>query len=515
MASTMTSGSTSARGDGSFQLPRIVSIHENMSPVALAVADLRGNGLLDLIVAGSESMTLEVLLGNGDGTFQEKQQYSLPETLTALVVSDFNKDGKQDVVAAMETTVDPPTTQTPYLAFLAGDGSGNLRAPIITSESFFDGDPYNISSADVNGDGLPDLLVAGASGTNVTRPDGDNATVYLNNGDGTFTLHQVVDFNDSSDIYLDARFGDVNEDGCLDVLAADVLGAVAVSLGDCTGNFAQPTFVNMGDGLAAVRVVDINGDGHLDIVTSSLVATAFLGTTNGDSLNVAFGDGKGNFSGNRIYNGSAESYSIGIADFNGDGKPDFVTANVDTDTATVYQNDGSGGFGFPQGINNNSEIWSGVSFADLNGDGKTDVFYISLGPGGDYTATALLNDGTGYFASPVKSISSTPESSIQLGDYRLGDFRKTGHMDMLAVGSSISNPAIPAILFQPGNGDGTFGTGTYTSTPGALFTMAIGDFNGDGKLDFVVVNGETGHTLTAFLGNGDGTFCTGKIFEFQ
>ena len=70
---------------------------------------------------------------------------------------------------------------------------------------------------------------------------------------------------------------------------------------------------------------------------------------NGNMLAVALGDGHGNFSVGRDYVGTGMSYSLAIADFNGDGRPDVVSASPDTDTATVYINDGSGGFGFPQG----------------------------------------------------------------------------------------------------------------------------------------------------------------------
>jgi len=97
-----------------------------------------------------------------------------------------------------------------------------------------------------------------------------------------------------------------------------------------------------------------------------------------------------------------------------------------------------------------------------------------------------------------------------MGDYRLGDFRNTGHFDFVGIGLSPAySGGAQYLVFVPGNGDGTFGKATSVSAPGADGEMAVGDFNGDGKLDFVAVgpnpNG-SGKVVTVFLGNGDGTF---------
>jgi hypothetical protein len=173
-------------GDGTFQLPQIIPLSQGLSPVYLATGDLRGNGKLDLVVAESDSMTVGVLLGNGDGTFGYEQTYTLPEPTAAVVVDDFNHDGKLDIAAVMDTSEDVYliTTGVPYLAVLIGDGTGNFAAPIITSNYGFYSTAFNLASGDVNGDGLPDLLVTG--------PGLENSQIFLNNGDGTFTAGATV-----------------------------------------------------------------------------------------------------------------------------------------------------------------------------------------------------------------------------------------------------------------------------------------------------------------------------------
>jgi hypothetical protein len=498
------------KGDGTFQLPQVVPLSKGLSPVCIAAADLRGNGILDLVVAESDTSTIGVLLGNGDGTFGYETEYELPQPPGSIVIDDFNHDGKPDVAAAMVTNLQSGSTNVPYIALLQGDGTGKLAAPVITYKQNFESSAWNIASGDVNNDGLPDILLTG--------PGWENSQVFINNGDGTFTPGATVIANDPDSgipFLADGRLGDINGDGCADAVVADINTMVWVALGDCTGKFSTPVAVYMGSNNAAVRLIDVNGDGHLDLVTSEFPAYSGLGMVGGNSLNVALGDGKGNFGAAREYVGTGQSYSIGFADFNGDGKPDFVTAESDTDTATVYLNDGAGGFGFPQGIYAGvagqitiDAPYSGLSFADLNGDGKSDAILLDVeGTSAEVYAVAFLNDGTGRFTGPIPSDMGISRVTNPQGDYRLGNFRNSGVLDMVAIGTSSSfSTATQYILYLKGNGDGTFAKATPVMTAGAEGILATGDFNHDGNLDFVAVDGLNSHTLTTFLGNGNGTF---------
>jgi hypothetical protein len=100
-----------------------------------------------------------------------------------------------------------------------------------------------VDSADVNGDGLPDLLITG--------PNLDNSTIYLNNGDGTFRKGQELVAGTAFNIPSDGRLVDVNGDGCPDAETADDNTNVCVLLGDCTGNFGTPKLIPMGQANSA------------------------------------------------------------------------------------------------------------------------------------------------------------------------------------------------------------------------------------------------------------------------
>ena len=497
-------------GDGTFQLPQIIPLTKGLTPVYLATADLRGIGVLDLIVAEFDTSTVGVLLGNGDGTFGYEQEYLLPQPPGALVVDDFNHDGKLDIVSVMVTVNNPTTQGVQYLATLLGDGTGSFSTPVISMNPGFYSTADSIASGDVNNDGLPDVLITG--------PGLENSQVYLNAGDGTFTPGATVIESGPFNIVLAGLLADVNGDGCLDAIVADGNGYVWIAPGDCGGNFGAVTYVPMGDSNAAVALADMNGDGHLDIVTTTIsIVDPIYGDLAGNMLAVAFGDGHGNFSSGRDYVGTGMSYSLAIGDFNGDGHPDVVSASPDTDTASVYINDNTGGFGFPQGewiglprVGVLNAPLSAPSFADVNGDGKPDIVLLDEGYNGEYFITTMLNDGTGRFAGPVPSDAGISITSEWMGDYRLGDFRNTGHLDFVGIGFGLNySTGAQYILFVPGNGDGTFGKSTFVATSGANGEMAVGDFNRDGKLDIVAVGANpngAGWVLTSFLGNGDGTF---------
>jgi hypothetical protein len=498
------------KGDGTSQLPVIYPLL-GQAPVAVAAADLRGIGILDLVVAEADSQTVGVLLGNGDGTFQTEVEYFVPGPPLTLGVADLNKDGHVDVVVG--TT---GSSNVNGFITLLGDGTGKLGFPI-SAPADGNNPPFvvQMSLADLNHDGLPDIVYA--------DPNGDSgAWVFINQGDGTFKRSQLLiyGFPIGGVFVTGTAAGDLNGDGCGDVAVLFSAGFAYVYYGDCSGVFQTLNFktIGLGDNPLNGVIADVNGDGHPDLVTTGvfLSSDGQYGRPAGDLVSVLLNDGQGGLLPPQVYRGDPSMYSFVLADVNGDGKPDVISANEDSDSATIFLNDGKGGYGFPQGgyvgyltpgtIGGAANApWSDFVVADLNGDGFPDLATIEVPQsyGAPWQLATLINDGTGKFSVhqsvAVLDFLNTP------GGFLFGDFRNTGKPDFLEIGSNYSN-ASPAIVYAKNNGDGTFAYPTVTTPSAAAGIVAAADFNNDGKLDFVVA----GFGLTTFLGKGDGSFTQGQ-----
>jgi hypothetical protein len=503
------------KGDGTFNLPIIRPITLGQSPVWVATADLRGIGKTDLIVVEADSNSVGVFLGNGDGTFTE-QKLALPGSASTLAIGDFNHDGKLDIAVPINDENSPD-----YIVVLPGTGTGTFGSPIVTPVSRYAAEIFWVSGADLNGDGFPDLVLTN-SGIDVIA-----VQVFLNKGDGTFTAGQVIAQNGVAQ-NLGSLLFDADEDGNIDALVADSFGMIWFYKGSGDGTFSTvPTSYGVGDVPFGMAAADVDGDGHMDVITSGVFVDeqAPYGAVAGNLTSVLFGDGHGHFGPAKVYRGGLSAFSAAVADFNGDGHPDVVAANQDDDSATVFLNDGKGGFGDPQGrwIGYNQGAvnapMTGLVSVDVNGDGFSDLGLIEWNqpPSPYYELTVMLNDGTGHFSAPVRSDAVDSQYNF-VGDFVFADFRNTGRPDFLAIGFNGGYPgALPYISFAPNSGSGQFGPLTITTPAGAQGVIGVGDFNRDGKLDFVAVSsGAPGGNLqlTTFLGNGNGTFSTGQVVAF-
>lgn len=504
------------KGDGTSQLPTIIPT--GVAPVAVAVADLRNNGKKDIVVAEADSGTIGVFLGNGDGTFGPETTYFVPGAPVSLAVTDFDGDGHPDIVAGLV-----PDSNSGVLVFLRGDGTGGFGPPI-----FQPGSPYapytaqTIVATDLEKRGSPDILVV--------DPTASGVWVFQNAGGGVFKPGQLA-YGNSFIGPVSAAAGDLNEDGCPDVVVLDAIGVARVFLGNCDGTVqAQSSQVGEVDIGGVAALADVNGDGHLDLIYSGVAVGEYGGQENGRLLGVHFGDGKGNFGPGRAYRGGQSTFSLAIADLNGDGKPDVVTANQDSDSVTAFINDGQGRFGVPTGeyigyIDRNGSGAVNVPITnmypiDIDGNGTTDLAVVELpSPSTNaYELAAMLNDGTGHFAPAVHSPVLDP--TYQLTDYVLADFRNTGRPDFLAVGWT-AGASSTFLSFAANAGGGSFALPVTTHPSDAWGALGFGDFNHDGKLDFVTVHGVLNpaagaptQVLTMFRGNGDGTFTRGTSMLF-
>ena len=507
-------------GNGTFQLPRIIPL-AGQSPIQVLAADLRGIGKLDLIVAEPDSLSVGVLLGNGDGTFGAETLYFAPGPVFSIGIGNFRGTGHLDVVAGIVGD-----NRTGPLVLFPGDGTGKLSPPIFSPTTAQFVDPwvtFQISVADFDKDGLPDLVVTDFG------PFSPGITVYKTSGDGIFKQKTQVLFSDPDfEFFTAAAAGDLNHDGCPDIVAVDDLGLATVILGNCDGTFrpgSRPVQFGDGDAMANVTLADVDGDGNLDVVSSGapLVSTGGFGAQSGSLVSVARGDGAGGLFVPQLYRVRPAMFALAIGDFNEDLHPDIVVASQDTDSTSVLLSSGTGSFSGPHGgyvgWAEKGSLFPGVLNApiqqfvgDLNGDGKPDLFHVDFGQTGTlpWNISVSLNDGTGHFAQDIKS--PILEGAFIFGSLVTGDFRNSGKNDLIVIPSQFGETLSGHFYnFVPSNGDGHFGrpiTHNISHLPG---TLAAGDFNGDGKLDFVMVGSGT---VDMFLGNGDGTFNIGPSLTY-
>jgi len=224
-------------GDGTFQ-PH-VDYPTGLEPVNLAVADLRGNGKLDLAVSNMGAGTVSILLGNGDGTFQSQVPYVTASSPQQAVVGDFNQDGKLDLAILAGQAV----------SILLGNGDGTFKTHVD-----YPGGGYSIAVSDFNGDGRLDLAIANG-GLNAV-------SILLGNGDGTFQLPVVYPAGVEA---LSIAAADFNQDGKPDLATSGAGPFATILLGNGDGTFRRPIqYVAADDFAQSFNVNDFNGDGSPD-----------------------------------------------------------------------------------------------------------------------------------------------------------------------------------------------------------------------------------------------------------
>jgi hypothetical protein len=305
-------------GNGTFQ--KAVSYPVGTQPNSVYAADVNGDGNLDLVVTNEVSDSFSVLLGRGDGTFQTALNYSTPPDPIYITVADFNGDGKLDVATI---NLSDSSGRCDCVAIFLGNGDGTFQeAPIITTASQT---PFAIGVGQFKSGGALDIAVAEEFGAT------SQVEILLGNGDGTFTSGQILSVDAGPQSIAVADF---NGDHKPDLAVAEFEGeSVRILIGNGNGTFRKGGryVTEFPDWVTAA---DLTGSGKQDLVTAA------FGVNLAGGVSVLMGKGDGTFQGEKFYPAGDQNFVVATGDFNGDNKADIAFTATGSTYVGVLLNTG-------------------------------------------------------------------------------------------------------------------------------------------------------------------------------
>lgn len=545
----------------------VINLHNPANPAAVsgprgvALADMNGDGQLDLIYGSYNSSFVGISLGNGDGTFQAANTTAVSNP-RQIRIADMNGDGKLDIISSMNAGV----------AVMLGNGFGGttgIQSGIITDVG---GTPEFLDVADVNGDGFPDIALAmqashynqialfmnDGSGFPTNRQLGSTAyqamgialAPFLTGStrpDLVFSAGQWVNIsrvvlirnnNQSSGFFLPKSYksvppdgnanvfgspvaGDVNNDGYVDVVAK-LGGAAALLLGGAGGLSLSNASIPTGETSAnwwfgqQTLLSDVNLDGNLDF------ATANFNANGAGTVTVTLGNGDGTFGSQTSFtvnqsgcNLNLGARSMDFGDINRDGLPDLIIAtgcaNSPGSQVYIYYGFGDGTFNQmgPTILSGSGSYADFVKAEDIDGDGNLDVVIAN----NNAILQIYKGNGNGSFNLPAASVSLGISANI--AQLALADFNNDGNIDVGACSVSGANIAVAlttnvASISSVSSIAGNVFSNDYISN--ICTGLVAADWNQDGRIDLMhrktaangIVGGGGG--IHVYYGVGNGSF---------
>ncbi|MBS1795646.1 MAG: VCBS repeat-containing protein [Acidobacteria bacterium] len=428
-------------GNGRFEAPRIID--SNSTSFYLIAGDFNNDGKIDLLTPA------RIYYGDGAGNFPQSHLLLLGSNALWFSSADLNGDDKLDLVGWVFSN---STLEVYY-----GDGTGGFGSQVQVSipNNFVSG----FELADVNNDGLADIL---------TSLSNTNGVGVIYGGVNGLQTPVVVPISGAGTVSIVAA-GDVDGDGDKDIYTYGLVSGnspfTALLKNNGNGTFtAQPRVPDSAGDLSRLSLIDVNGDGKLDVV----------GNIAKGLFSIRLGDNSGAFQETKLAPGISGQIKLFYEDFTGDGIRDFGISSSSVSSFAVFPNDGTGNIGVDQ-TSVDDNVINDTAIADFNEDGKTDVVT------GSDSMKIWVAFGNG---SGLGSLTSVPVSVIP----RLiltGDLNNDHHQDILAF---LQNGGVSKSAVIYGNGNGTFQPAIETSMPEFRNTgkPVLIDIDNDQYIDLVL-----------------------------
>ncbi|HEX5680204.1 MAG TPA: VCBS repeat-containing protein, partial [Desulfobacterales bacterium] len=331
--------------------------------LAVAIADLDNDGSLDVVAGAGEPGAITISYGDGAGGLVETQTLAVDGDVRSVALADVNEDGLSDIIYSVQR-------QSSGIRIMLNQGGRRWKpgkGPIEINT--YEG----LRAADVNGDGHVDIVAANAS----SELQG-GIQVWLGTGQGTWVAGPALTV---TGIYMDVAVADFNGDGRLDIAGAGwgMHGALRVWLGNPAGGGTALAPVSRGN-FYGLHVADINGDGRLDLTAGTYKT----------GVRLFVGDGQGGFTEEFLSNNGSEEgapaeetsfWQALPVDVDGDGRPDIVAGSLDYKGVQVWLNQTGKGWTPIADMFPRTGTFYGLAAADLNRDGRSDICAANFGEG--------------------------------------------------------------------------------------------------------------------------------------
>ncbi|HEU5182264.1 MAG TPA: VCBS repeat-containing protein [Candidatus Polarisedimenticolia bacterium] len=478
---------------------------------SVAIGDFNGDAIPDLAQPSTDPQAgAQVLFGRGGGTFGAARFLSISGSHQndSIATGDLNGDGKDDLAVGSKAL------GKIWIALSRGEGS--FDSPALLSSGVF-GD--SLAIVDLNGDGKRDLITADTLAAPPAQPSQPGfIRVFPGLGDGRFG----APISTGVGIFpVSLAVADLNHDGKQDVVVANCFSNdVSILLGQGNGALApQPSVLIQGSsGPQSVLAQDLDGDGHPDLAVGAgrmpqppiIPSLQSLTSQNPEEdISLFRGRGDGSFEAPTMSRSWGEASDLAIGDFDGDSRPDLTALNSDL-TIVLLLSNGDGTFGkdsdrvsFGAGA-----LLSSLNTADFNRDGMADLATLNYPlPGQLGGIHVRLGLGNGTFDPTERVTVLQSSTSYLLPPNAVGDFDGDGDSDLVLLDRSFGRLAVTILL---GNGDGTFTRYGSYSVPGRPLAVAIADFDYDMIQDLAVATNDS--VVTVVKGIGDGTFTQVSTF---